>query len=83
VEHRHGRAWPDLLRRRQQSVRLSAACRNAYAYTYRCCQRHGNTYGHSYVYAYANPNSNSNRTQPDANTITDFYTNSDSCTCRN
>jgi hypothetical protein len=40
--------------------------------------------GNGYVYADANPNRNSNRiAQPDANTITDFYTNSDSCTWRN
>ena len=62
-------------------------CSDAYSNSYSQpdTHRNRNAYGHSYVYAYAdpNPNSDSNRTQPDANTITDFYTNCDCGTWRN
>jgi hypothetical protein len=49
VEHRHGRAWPDLLRRRQQSLCFSTACRNTYAYTHRYCHSHCNIYSYGHV----------------------------------
>jgi len=57
VEHRHGRAWSDLLRRGQQSVCLQAARRNTYAYTYRHRYRYCNCKAHGY----GDSDSNSNR----------------------
>jgi hypothetical protein len=74
VEYRYGRAWPDLLRCRQQSVCLSAARRNTYAYT--------NRYGHGYcnTYSYGDSDSYGNRNRysdgdvnSDGNGHTDSY----------
>jgi len=71
VEYRHGRAWPDLLRCRQQSVCLSATRRNTYAYSNRYGHSHCNTYsygnrnrysdgnGHTDSYSYVNAYGNS------------------------
>ena len=62
---------------------------DSYVYTNCNCHVYSDANGYSpesdaYIYTYANANSDSDRTvQPDANTITDFYTNSDCGTCRN
>lgn len=67
MEHRHGRARPDLLWRRQQGVCVPVARRNTYAYRYRHCN----------IYSSAHGDSNSYRNS-DVNAYCNCYRNGDS-----
>ena len=55
MEYRHGRAWQDLFRRRQQDLCIQATISNAYAYTDCNCD----SYLKTHIYSYFHCNSNS------------------------
>ena len=66
----------------RRQILCAICCNDAYSNSYSQPDTHPNS--NSYCYSHSDANSHSDRTiQPDANTITDFYRNSDSGTWRN
>ena len=69
MEYRHGRAWQDLFRRRQQDLYIQATISNAYAYT----DCNSDSYLKTHIYSYFHCNSNCHGDR-------DFYSNANDYT---